>query len=390
MAPRTPVQLLLCDNIAKHKAGVVHEMLRDPGLDVNAPCDPAAFDKVSPLMAALLAGDPQVLEPILRHPRLDLGRSLPKHEAWTWARSCSLDLLKTFLTHPGTDVNRSDGNGTTLLHEVVVDRQGHGKLVFLLHRDGILVDPQQYDGTSPLYRAALSGNLDAVETLLQYAVDANNRNRDNLWTVLMIAVAENHPDVVDRLAREPRVDINAKSDSGDTALLIAAERGHARCVEHLLEHPGVDVNEKNAEGWTALMKAAFKDRLDVMRLLLGRQDLDVNLVDCERQTALHWAVLDKNVASVRLLLDDPRTNPAITNRPLKQTAYDLARSLGLEPVARMLEARIEAGTFVDELSPGDVYVARVNEQFPSPVEPFVADPTPHEGTRHDFSNRGRA
>ena len=99
---------------------------------------------------------------------------MPGYGSLSWAASCSLEVLQLFLDHPDTDINQQDRNGHALLHEVVYDLNGTDKLEFYCGRQ-LSIDIEQTDGSTPLYRAALAGNIDAVDLLLNYPVDVNNR-----------------------------------------------------------------------------------------------------------------------------------------------------------------------------------------------------------------------
>jgi ankyrin repeat protein len=248
-------------------------------------------------------------------------------------------------------------------------------VVDCLLEHGAAPDIAQTDGTTPLYRAALSGNVAAVEALLQYPVDVNNRNFDNLWTVLMVAVAEDHSQIVKVLLKRDDLDVNARSDAMETALHIAADRGYQSPVRLLLERRDIRVNEKNASGWTPLTKAAFAGHIEIVKMLCARKDVSLNAVDQDRQTALHWAVLAGNIEVVRVLLELPEINVNLTNRPQMQTAYELAVAMHSDAIADLLRRRAAGGAPEDELSPGDVYEPRRGEESRRlPVRPAIADP----------------
>lgn len=355
--------LLIEEAVREGLAEVVLGVAQNTGVDINERCDPSRHDSVSPLMTALRAGDARLVRLISRLPGFDLSRSLPEYERWSWARSSSLEVLRQYLAIPGSDVNQPDGNGKTLLHEVVYDLGSPGKLEELLSRPGVAVDARQSDGTTPLYRAALAGNAPAFAALLARGADPNNRNEDNLWTILICAAAFDRADIAEQLLRRPEVEVNAADDQADTALHVAAERGHARIVGLLLRRPDLRVNLKNRAGQTALSRAAFAGHAEVLRLLLARPELEVNFVDGYRQTPLFQAASAGNLEAVRLLLSDPRVNAAVTDRPARHTALDMAEALGFEEIAELLRRR-EGGA--DELSPGDDYVERTHG--PRPVE----------------------
>lgn len=353
----TPGQLME-QAIQQDQTEVVLGILQNTDIDINQPCDPQRYGSVSPLMTALRAGNARIVALIACQPGFDLARSLPEYEQWSWVRTASPAVLQQYLSIPGSDVNQKDGNGKALLHEVVYDPGSLDKLQELLAQPGIMIDTQQVDGTTPLYRAGLADNAGAFALLLDRGADVNNRNNDNRWTILICAVAENRSAIVEQLLRRRELDVNAADEIQNTALHIAAERGHTPMVELLLQHPAIQINRKNHMGWTPLSKAAFAGHGAVVRRLLARPELEVNFVDQDRQTPLFHAASTGNLDVVRLLLADPRTNAAISNRPAHHTALDMATALGFTAIVELL-TRHPAGP--DELSPRDPYVERVVE-----------------------------
>lgn len=361
--------------IQESKAYVVLGIIQNTDLDINTPCEPDKYASVSPLLAALHANNPQLVSLILEHPRLDLAQSLPKYDTWTWAKTCSLEVLRIFLNYKKNDINKQDGNGKTLLHEIVQDKISLEKLTFLLKQHGLMVDIKQNDNTTPLYQAALWGNVNGVDLLLQYSVDVNNRNSSNQWTILMCSVAENHATIVEKLLQNPNIDVNAQDAYQNTALHIASERGYWRVVEFLLGHRDIKINEKNAMGWTPLSRATFGGHERIVKLLLDRADLEINFVDNDRQTALYWAVSTGNLDIVRRLLEHPEINVNITNRPASQTVYEIAVSLNYHEIADILIKKVASTHPADELSINDNYIQKIaSHPQPEFIMPFIPDP----------------
>jgi ankyrin repeat protein len=223
---------------------------------------------------------------------------------------------------------------------------------------------------TPLYRAVLVGHHPEVRRQLAQGADVNDRNDDNRWTVLMVALAEGFPEIAAELLASPAIDVNARAERGLTALHVAAQRSDDRGVELLLAHAGIDVNVKDDLGRTPLIIAAFDGARAVIERLLARGDLEVNAVDRDRQSALAWAALGGDADTVRALLADPRTNAGITNRPDERTALDIAVAAGNAAAAEVLR-NADPGT--DELAPGDLWEPRAIEK-PTPRTPLRPDP----------------
>ena len=331
--------------IAAGDAAAVAGIADGTELDVNAPCDPAVEDSASPLFTALRAGDVRVAGVLVGRDDVSLERSMPAYGAWDWAVDAPLPLLELVVRRWPGAVTRADADGGTLLHAAAEDPRGGDKVALLLDQPGADPDARQADGTSPLYRAALTGDATAVRLLLARGADPAVRNRDNAWSALMVAAAAGHADVVDALLGAAGIEPDARGDRGQTALHVAAEAGHADVVAALARR--ADVDAEDGEGRTALSLAAFAGHEAVVASLLSA-GADPNRVDDARRTALHWAAMGGHDGVVRSLLADPRTNTAITDRPERQTARDAARVAGRVAIADLLDARMRADPGTDD------------------------------------------
>ena len=92
-------------------------------------------------------------------------------------------------------------------------------------------------------------------------------------TKLMRAALEGQTESVEALL-EQGADVNAKDSEGRTALMFASVNMHFGSAKALLEH-GADVNAKANDGCTALMLAASSDDIEIVRALL-RKGADVS------------------------------------------------------------------------------------------------------------------
>lgn len=134
-------------------------------------------------------------------------------------------------------------------------------------------------------------------------------------------------------------DPNERDPDGLTPLMVASGYGEPQIVELLLD-AGADVLAVEPRmGATALHKAAQSGDAAAIALLLDRGAFIDQQSPILGNTPLIDAVLYKNEAAVRTLLDrGARTGTA---NHWRQTALELARSDGLQTIARLIEARID-------------------------------------------------
>lgn len=321
--------------IEEGRTDIVLFLLQSRNRNVNDAADVERYGSFSPFVTALMFDQKALAASIAVQPGFDVTKSLGLFESYLWARTCSPDTLRFFLSLPEVDVNARDGNGKAIIHEVVYDTSGIEKLEYLLTFPNIQIDLKQVDQTTPLYRAVLARNVDAVQLLIRKGADVNAANNDNHQTILMCAAAYHYTEALSQLLMTRRIRVNAQDELGNTALHIAVQRGFPDIVEKLLEHKDIDVNIKNEMGWTALSTAAFYDHKEIVKLLLKRGDIDVNAVDRNQQTALFQAASVNGEAAAALLLSDKRIDTSVRNRPENFTARQMAEHLGYEGVVNL-------------------------------------------------------
>ena len=111
----------------------------------------------------------------------------------------------------------------------------HFELAEVLHRSGSSVEPRDDDDDTPLHSAALYGDLEMVQVLLDYGVD-----------------------------------VDCPNIYGSTPLNYASRFGHrnaARVVRLLIER-GADPNTRGLFGYTPLHSASLNGRIEIARLLI--------------------------------------------------------------------------------------------------------------------------
>ncbi len=155
-----------------------------------------------------------------------------------------------------------------------------------LLNDGVSPEEANEDGTTPLYRAAVSGRADLVRLLLAYGADPNRPSEPpEEGLPLCAAACWNHIDVVSALLAAgadpdlPEPPHPQQHGPGTPPLLWAAGNGHLETVDLLLA-AGADPNIEGAP----LIRAARRGCCGIVRSLLAH-GADPGLADDEGNTA---------------------------------------------------------------------------------------------------------
>ena len=133
-----------------------------------------------------------------------------------------------------------------------------------------------------LHCASLHGRRDVVKLLLKYEADVNAKNK-NGWTPLHRAALRGQLEVAEYLlnlklkdendgSSNVPVDINAQSHNKKTPLHVASIAGQFQIVELLLRHNSRrDI--KGEHGWTPLEAADRNRHMKIVERLSGGSDL---------------------------------------------------------------------------------------------------------------------
>ena len=141
------------------------------------------------------------------------------------------------------------------------DRQTFQKM---LRRHPKAANRRGTGGSTPLMYAALYGDADSVQLLLNNGADPNVRN-DAGATALMWAVED--PEKT-RLLLRRGANVNVRSADGQTPLIVAAGRFGCAATTKLLLEAGANPSEKTSDGSTPFGAAAFAADDAAMEMLI--------------------------------------------------------------------------------------------------------------------------
>jgi len=252
----------LYDMIVAAAEGDVNEVknLLLKGLDINT-CD---FDERTTLHLASSQGNAKVVELLLKE---------------------------------GADVHAVDRYGNNALHEAVTNN--HVAVAEMLSRAG--AELAYKNPAEHLTKAAGQGDLDRLNTLIQYGVDINAGDDDGR-TSLHLSASEGNLNVVEFLLAH-EAEANARDRWDHTPLDGAVEKGHDLVAAALFARGG-EMNMKTAK--SLFMSSARKGDLGTLKLLV-ENGMDIDALDYDMCSGLHVAAMADQPVAVDFLLSNKTT-----------------------------------------------------------------------------------
>lgn len=219
---------------------------------------------------------------------------------WLAATDGSMSMMR-FLASHGSDIDRVDNFGSSLLHHFSLVKEK--KIVQCLLDLGADIHARERgrDLDTALGKAALVGEADICHMLIEKGSDVNHQNRFG-WTPLHMAAKEGHGQTV-RYLLDNGADVGRTEETGCTALLFGAlfRRTSVCCLLH--SHGGSDINHANSRGDTALHMAADSADFQLTRYLL-EHNADVRKQNFNGDTALGLAAENAGRACLPLSRSD--------------------------------------------------------------------------------------
>ncbi|XP_018057722.1 PREDICTED: protein fem-1 homolog A isoform X1 [Atta colombica] len=166
---------------------------------------------------------------------------------------------------------------------------------------------REKEGCTALFIACKRGHVEIVEYLIKKCdADIEQRGRYEVpddrsvhcVTPLWCAAVSGNLEVIKCLISHG-ADVNAVSDSGSTPVRSACFMTHMDIVSYLVEN-GADILKANYNGGTCLINSVQSVELCTFLLEHGA---DVNATDIQNKTALHYAIQEHRLQTTKLLLE---------------------------------------------------------------------------------------
>lgn len=267
----------------------------------------------SPLFSAIESGDLKEIKRIIKQ-GADIDEINDQGMSALMAAIISGDdsVMNAFIK-ADADVTYSMSDGKSALFIAIAS--GNAAAVKSLIKAGAQLD-EAYEvehngvdvgGCSPLYLAALLGNIEICRLLLKEGADKEACNDGGL-NPLMAAIQAGHEDIVSFLIKSgAEVDPVVHSvidyppfNRISTPLYIATQKEDVAVIKQLL-NAKADVNAQAGNGWTPLKAASYTGNEELVKLFL-KSGADVNIADVTNYTPLMNAAGRNHESIVRLLL----------------------------------------------------------------------------------------
>ena len=196
-----------------------------------------------------------------------------------------MNLCKTLIEEHNFDVQETDNDGWTALHES--GGKGNNKLFKFLTKKGTDIQLKTKDGKNCLHIAAENGHLNLCKTLVEeHNFDVQLADSYG-WTALHRSAKKGRYELLQFLT-DKGTDIQLKTKNEENCLHIAAENGHLNLCKARIEEYHFDVQETDNDGWTALHKSAGKGSYELFKFLTDK-GTDIQLKTKDGQNCLHIA-----------------------------------------------------------------------------------------------------
>lgn len=159
-------------------------------------------------------------------------------------------------------------------------------------------NPEMWSCT-PLYAAAMNGETQVVDFLLQFTKIDVNLATDHGWTPISTASYNNHPECLRLLVAHPTADVNKTTNNGCSPVSWACASGNIECLKILISQPSLQINLAEEDGATPLFRACQNGHTEAVKVCLQHPDIDIKKPNKEGKEPIQVAKKREIVALLR-------------------------------------------------------------------------------------------
>lgn len=231
-----------------------------------------------------------------------------------------------FLQELGLNPNVVTKDGTTPLHRIAATK-AKPEILNLFLEAGVNPDQADAEGNTPVLNASSRGDIDNLVLLSKSSKNFATTTNKKGQSALMLALANNTPDVVSFLL-ENKADVNSKDVDGNSVIYYLAQSFNPKKQEEfekklvLLKDNGAKLAEVQAEGNTPFHLAAASG-YEALVTLLNTSEIKIDTVNDEGLTPLHLAAMKAKDPKILMTLVSLGADTQATTE-FGETAHDLA------------------------------------------------------------------
>lgn len=141
------------------------------------------------------------------------------------------------------------------------------ELLDLIKENPLLVNENDDNGETLIYKAVAQSNLSAVQMLLELDADLH-RSENQIGNSPILGVIETGNIEIAKILLEAGADPESRDNNGESAIIKAVIEDRIEVLTLLLEY-GAILDRRDERGYTALMHAVTADKLPMVKALLS-------------------------------------------------------------------------------------------------------------------------
>ncbi|KTD59987.1 ankyrin repeat domain-containing protein [Legionella shakespearei] len=217
-----------------------------------------------------------------------------EHPIFLLASQGKLAELKSIIVERNELFHLRASNGFNLMEFAA--ENGHVHVMMWLFENNVPLTQKGSTFCNSLLLAASKGHLPAVQWLI-----SKNLSLDELNSALIVAVNNNHCDVVSKLITSG-ASIDVLSRKGQPLAMEPVRKGYLEMLKCLYQN-GVSMESKNSNGHTLLMEAASYGHMPIVKWLV-QEKVNINTSEGSNYTALMYAARDGNFEILKYLYEN--------------------------------------------------------------------------------------
>ncbi|CAH8618615.1 unnamed protein product [Schistosoma haematobium] len=172
------------------------------------------------------------------------------------------------------------------------------EMILQLVNAGAHLDYRDSDTMTALHRAAINGNLKAIEVFLELGQNPNVRDKNDLTPLYYACSEDIQPECIQRLLFDHAI-LGVTDDKGRQEIHQACLNGRSKTLKQLIIY-GADLNAQVENHNTPLHLCVLADEMDCLNLLL-RYGASPTLINLSGQTPYELAILIERMNLANIL-----------------------------------------------------------------------------------------